>query len=72
MKPSARPIRLLAWYEGLDPGASARLQLVFDAPARPAFRHYLAWDHPRPVAGVAGEVYLWPGGAERGGSGADS
>lgn len=62
-QPEADPgIRPLDWYEGLDPGASARLQLVFDVPYRPRFRHYLAWDHPTTVAGLEGPVFLWPGG----------
>jgi hypothetical protein len=57
-------IRPLAWYDGLDPGESARLQLVFDVPRRPRFRHYLAWDHPEPVAEFEGVVFLWPGGED--------
>jgi hypothetical protein len=57
-------IRPLAWYDGLDPGESVRLQLVFDVPHRPRFRHYLAWDHPGPVAGSEGVVFLWPGGED--------
>lgn len=62
-QPEADPaIRPLDWYEGLDPGASVRLQLVFDVPHRPRFRHYLAWDHPTAVAGLSGPVFLWPGG----------
>jgi len=56
-------IRPLAWYDGLAPGASVSLQLVFDAPHRPRFRHYLAWDHPEPVAGIEGAVFLWPDGS---------
>jgi hypothetical protein len=54
-------IRPLDWYDGLDPGASVRLQLVFDVPHRPRFRHYLAWDHPTAVADVERTVFLWPG-----------
>jgi hypothetical protein len=63
VEPDTGPgIRPLAWYDGLAPGASVSLQLVFDVPHRPRFRHYLAWDHPTPVAGVEGVVFLWPGG----------
>jgi hypothetical protein len=66
-QPEEEPqLRPLVWYDGLDPGASVGLQLVFDAPTRPAFRHYLAWDHPAPVAGHDGPVYLWPRSVETG------
>jgi hypothetical protein len=63
------PIEPLAWYDGLDPGASVSLQLVFDVPHRPRYRHYLAWDHPSSVEGFAGPVYLWP--ARHGTAGGD-
>ncbi|WP_276260999.1 hypothetical protein [Haloglomus litoreum] len=64
-QPDGAPgIRPLVWYDGLAPGESVRLQLVFDVPHRPRFRHYLAWDHPEPVVDTEGVVSLWPGGAD--------
>jgi hypothetical protein len=64
------PIEPLAWYEGLAPGESASLQLVFDVPHRPRFRHYLTWDHTTTVEGLDGPVYLRAdGGSESGPTG---
>lgn len=53
-------IRPLVWYDPLAPGESARLQLVFDVPAFPAYRHYLAWDHEGTVEGADEPAYLYP------------
>lgn len=53
-------IRPLSWYEGLAPGESVDLQLVFDAVAAPDYRHYLEWDHSTPVDGADAPVYLYP------------
>ncbi|WP_255150015.1 hypothetical protein [Halorarius halobius] len=56
-EPTIRPLR---WYEGLAPGEAVRLQLVFDVPAHPAVRHYLAWHHRTAVEGSAEPAYLYP------------
>lgn len=54
------PIRPLAWFETLAPGESVRLQLVFDVPAFPNNRHYLAWDHATAVEGSEDPAYVYP------------
>ncbi len=60
-QPDGEPeIRPLTWYETLEPGESARLQLVFDVPAFPEFRHYLAWDHRVAVEGRTEPAFLHP------------
>jgi hypothetical protein len=51
-------IRELEWYRGLEAGESVSMQLVFEAPVRTGFRHYLAWEPPSPVAGSTDPVYL--------------
>lgn len=58
--PEEATIEPLRWYEPLAPGDDARLQLVFDVPAFPEFRHYLAWDHRVAVGGRAEPAYLHP------------
>lgn len=58
-QPSSQPrIRPLAWYDSLDPGEGVSLQLVYEAPVRPDYRHYLVWDHGSPVEGFLEPVYL--------------
>jgi len=58
-QPESEPqIRELAWYEGLDPGEAVSLQLVYEAPVRPEYRHYLVWDHEASVDGSEDPVYL--------------
>ena len=58
-QPTVGPrVRELAWYRGLGAGESVSLQLVFEAPVSTAFKHYLAWDPPSPVAGSEDPVYL--------------
>lgn len=58
-QPESEPrIRDLTWYDGLDPGESASLQLVFEAPVRLDYRHYLVWNHSSPVEGASEPVYL--------------
>jgi len=58
-QPDSEPqIRALAWYSGLDPGEAVSLQLVYEAPVRPDYRHYLAWDPRSPVEGASEPVYL--------------
>ncbi len=60
-QPEGRPtIRSLAWYDGLAPGATVDLQLVFQAPVEPSHRHYLAWDPGAEVDGSSDPVYLYP------------
>lgn len=56
----APELRPLAWYEPLDPGESAQLQLVYDVPAFPEFRHYLAWEHRVAVEGREEAAFLHP------------
>lgn len=58
-QPSSEPqIRELAWYNGLDPDAAVSLQLVYEAPVQPDYRHYLAWDPDSSVEGASDPVYL--------------
>lgn len=60
-QPADEPrVRPLAWYEGLAPGESVRLQLVFDVPAFPRFRHYLAWAPSAAVEGREEPAYVHP------------
>ncbi|SFR99940.1 hypothetical protein SAMN05216559_2284 [Halomicrobium zhouii] len=58
-QPDSEPqVRELAWYGGLDPGEAVSLQLVYEAPVRRDYRHYLAWDPESPVEGASEPVYL--------------
>lgn len=60
-QPDGEPeIRPQSWYDWLGPGEPVELQLVFDAPAAPDYRHYLAWDHLVAVEGDDGPAYLFP------------
>ncbi|MCU4800076.1 hypothetical protein OB920_06800 [Halobacteria archaeon HArc-gm2] len=58
-QPDVEPeIRDLAWYGGLAPDEAVSLQLVYEAPVRPDYRHYLVWDHETTVDGSDEPVYL--------------
>jgi|GEM_PF-3451293 len=58
-QPDSEPqVRELAWYGGLDPGEAVSLQLVYEAPVRRDYRHYLAWDPDSPVEDASEPVYL--------------